>query len=434
MPEPDEHGPAAGKPGNAGVLDTADKLLKGLALFALLVTGLGYPAVIMQFTRRGIPIAFIDKELAIRAGLMPTLFLVVILLLLFFCSRLIRAHSKMQAWMRTYFAKVCAGIMIFAYAVTLLDAATRYDLAHAREIREPAISVHFTGIVLLVFLLTILILGLIAAPGIAFVAWTESLGSPESTHHGGDPSRDDQERSHAEKAGAIARLTWSIYSTPWQWLQRMQPLRLTITSWLLLAAACTLSAWLQFYIKGPLPLARLVQDQPHYYLYFLAVASLVPSVFAVYAQADIQVGLAGSDARHRRWQLLTASVCCAYIPLVVIHSAVLWPRMPAWFGGGKTSAITLWVKADDLPDSVASNLRMLRIATEDKNITKSESSIAKRELSGSVITAGSESVRLDNCFLIDANSDVVIVSDSDDPYAATLVLPRDAVRAFGSRR
>jgi hypothetical protein len=72
-----------------------------------------------------------------------------------------------------------------------------------------------------------------------------------------------------------------------------------------------------------------------------------------------------------------------------------------------------------------SKLTRLRPAQEGRAGAGGESNSAGRE-------AGS--IRLEHCFLIHADSDVVIVSDSDDVYAATLVLPRDAVKGVSSPR
>ena len=59
-------------------LGAVENWLKVLASLALLVPGLGYPAVMVQFARRGIPISFVDNAIAIRAGLQPTLALLLV--------------------------------------------------------------------------------------------------------------------------------------------------------------------------------------------------------------------------------------------------------------------------------------------------------------------------------------------------------------------
>lgn len=423
-----------------GTLETAENWLKFLAPMALLVPALRYPAIIAQFARRGIPISFMDNELALRAGLLPTVALLLVAAAVILLTRAFAGGVQMENWVKSKkLAKVYAGIMMVLIGGPLMQAAQRWAVALARDIRKPTVvSVFFTDAenALGVVAITVTLIILVGAPILALIRWSkESDGAQQH----GDPAKIETARPPLYQR--VADGVFSGYKSLWRSLHQMQPLALSAVSWVLLAAACGLAAGAQFAIRGPRFLS--LQEGPHYYVYYLAWCSLAPFLFALIGQAHISGELAHQeardrllmevfspglrttgdlafqDARRRQWRLRIASACFAYLPLVFIYSLVLWPNLPGRFGGGKPSAVTLWVKADELPKSVASKLTRLRTDREDTTNAKSESSPGKNDAGGTV--------RLEHCFLIQANSEAVILSDSDDAYAATLVLPRDAV-------
>jgi hypothetical protein len=387
---PQEENAARPGPATRSAFASGETLLKWLAIAAALVTALGYPAVIVQFVWHGIPAAFIDKELAIRAGTLPAVILILISWALLYSVRTLSMDEEMRDWMRRgHVAKVYAGIIVGFCVLRLMAAATKSALALIGNLHMPRniSGLTFDAMLLVTVALIVLVILLALTPLSALIRYWRM-----------------------RNIARIERGVLAMYRVPWQSLHRMKPLSLVIVSWVAVGAISLLSGWWQLSISGPVPAAWLAGESAFEWINIVAVFSTFPFLFAVTAQAALPEELPADIRRRLQMELRAASVALAYIPLVIVYSLEWYPALPSFLGGGKPPSATLWVEAKSLPKFAPSKLTRLKVVTEG------------------------DTLRFEKCFLIHANSDIVILSDSDDPYASTLVLPRDAVRAFASPR
>jgi hypothetical protein len=382
-----------------GLLSTADQILKVLALFALLTAGLGYPAVIVEFHRHGIPSVFIDKELAAQAGVVPAGALVLIAALLYWLARFIlkQKDEGLRNFVRDRnAAKVYVFLVLWILVPGILQnpIAKRAIAALGQIPRLPGIPSHIEQparwiIVLLISGLPVILIDLIPA---FFLT-----------------------RRRMKKAKRIDEVWWSrfwpVYRKTWNFLSSLTAITILNLTWIVLAIPLAFFALYTDYIfRGVHGPSWLVTDNQYEALPPLMFWSAFSFFFAVLEDCYAGSELDRNQARKPQWKFKIAAMIFGYLPSAVLYTVYGFPMIPASLGGGKPAAADVWLEKDALPASATSKLKRLRLTKE------------------------SERLYLDKCFLIHVNSDVIVLSDSDEPYAAAVVLPRDAVKAISSPR
>lgn len=385
--------------------ESGEGLLKLLAVFAALITFLGTPAVVVQFVRFHVPLQFMTRDQALRAGIMPAMSLI--------------ALGLSMYWAVRNPTKVLERLELFRYVGPL-----------AEEAGMAGVGLTDTGRWLTATTVIVLIILPIAA------IWNWGLRHfsgyfPSAIGGVGRWLLLHKTVSVAlilASAGVFLAVFRRVAFKVRQGVARIRIVRFavnlvgSIISYLHSLAHGLGHPLLQggvfaLILSGALSLFLLLQEREYEGLQWIwgtgfwgrvlesfAYGCLI-SFLAVLAGALTQLSDAATEERGR----VTAygAIFLIYLPLVALYASRWYPYLPYALGGGKPVPVRVWLEKKSLPES----FRGAFACKEDGELTRCEKT-----------------------YLVDHDSDRTILIDGPaaHSYSLSVVLPKEAVKAISS--
>lgn len=138
---------------------------------------------------------------------------------------------------------------------------------------------------------------------------------------------------------------------------------------------------------------------------FGVASSLLYWVWLIYLPSTLHPEIQVPHRRIDYWGAIGIALI-VYVLSIGFFSYDVYPRVPHYLGGGKPEAVTLEIDNEDLPV-------VLQETLPDSNC---------RDRGDSTVCEG--------IHLIDARSDVVIISDKSEPPGSSVIIPSNRIRAI----
>ena len=302
-----------------------ENLLRFGGLFIVAITVLGLPAVLLQFYRLNVPINFLSRTEALRAGVLPAIFLSVILLYLYWCAEQISKAGASPVGvvfaLLPFFALmvlVLVGYLSFVVAIVWFMFSHERDIAGRQRFDWPILIAGG-----LAWLLLSLFRSKWAIERFAVVRQLASLPTRvKEVLENWFAKERVLGRSNVLLAavmlafiggfvvvyGGFAGLTFAIHSH-------------------------------NTVLQGPV-------------IFYAALVSGCLAAFLLLIAIFIGQLESSEDQRlHLRSAVtLTFGVLFFYVPSAVLYATVLYPRIPYGLGGGKPARATIWLEEAHFPD------------------------------------------------------------------------------------
>jgi hypothetical protein len=380
--------------------------LKLLAVFAALITFLGTPAVVVQFVRFHIPLQFMTRDQALRAGIMPAICLIALGLSTYWAvskprkvlERLelfrfggpLAEEAGMAGVGLTDASRWLTATTVIVLIILPIAAVWNYGLHHFFSYLPPSIE----GMGRWLLLQKTVWVALVLASAAVFLAVFRRVAF--------------KVRQGVSKI-RIVKLAVNLVGSIIRYLHKLAN---RLGHPLLQGAlfAVILSCLLSLYLL----LQKLTYGGPQWLwpglwgslLEAFACGCLI-SFLAVLAGALTQLADAATENRGR----VTAygAIFIIYFPLVALYASQWYPYIPYALGGGQPAQVSVWLEKKSLPESFKKTF-----GCEDDG-----------DLS-----------RCHKAYLVDHDSDRTILVDSAYAHISSfsVVLSKDAVKAMVSER
>ncbi|HEY6352430.1 MAG TPA: hypothetical protein VI636_23785 [Candidatus Angelobacter sp.] len=362
--------------GKASFLDSMGKLVALAAAIVGVVTALGLPAVEFQYYRLQIPMQFITQQQLLRAGILPGLIFFAVLILII---ELVR-HPERLPW--------------------------RSKIAQFREERKYGVDQ-----VLLIVLRWVALVQLTTA-GARFLAG-------RSLQWIGSRLDQDDLRSNALDAGTLIAGFIIILVVVVLWGGRL-------SDWF--SRGLAKAPWSTFEVLVEQSgLVLLLQWESERFwrhssdvnqtsiilgsvLYAVAVG-LIFGALVLLPEALRRLDLPGQPGEReggwfRKWILMALAGFLLLLSAVTAYTNNLYPAIPYAFGGGKPSAVALWIDKKDYVSSSFAAMRNAKCADDGGQM------------------------KCTNLYLIYVDADTLVLCDGQRAFSTAVVLPRLSVKAF----
>jgi hypothetical protein len=366
-----------------------ENVLKTVTAGVGLVAAIGFPAVAVQLFRFGVPTAAYTYEQVLRAGILPAAVLVIL-------AAYAVAGAKVVAtsgWRRFFglHSLLLLPLMVPAFIVLLLGVVAYLVLClwallwvvvqGAGFVAEVAVSnrtlLQISAIVLAVtgvlFLTALVLQKHVPVVGRLLGAFARSSDSNRRVQ---PPAQEA-----APTSLATPRIEW-----------------FGLAMLLIAPLVYVYALWAVAYIWDP-ALTGAVR-----HLYLMSGALTIGALLDAFYIGTTQFARRGAgDAAPSSRRMLVGAVAIVYVIFEASYAAWWYPRLPAGFGGGKPSPITLWLKGDDPGGDIASALARIT-AAPSRGMT-----------------------RVDGAYILSEAADRVILTNANEPPAEGIFISRSRI-------
>jgi hypothetical protein len=403
-PAPPPAGQAGAVAAESGIVGKLEPMLKLAAVGFGLVAAMGLPAVYINFQRFGVPSHFISYDLVLRAGVVPTIPLVLFSLYVYAAVREYMRGEKKLRFLNVPLAlstpiAVVTYLLLLAGLFALVPLELWATLWPVAWVLRKYVGWNLTNRQLLIApsLIALSVFGVYQiAKRLALRGnFTPSLGQLFRS------------RLRRDKLGAEAADAATPVARPKAAGEEDESLQLL---GLVFLGAPVYSVAMLYCVKGFLYLWSPDWSPAylsHYYILTSGVTGgLVLGIY--FAFVTFSEWLAGTNRRRRliAFVVIISMVVMVLLASISFYSYSVYPILPQGLGGGKPARVVVWFSHDDLPADLQRRLSRASFGGDDK--------VARGE----------------NLYLLYESADGLILSDGDQPPATGLRIAHDKVKAL----
>lgn len=350
---------------------SVEKILKYSGAALALIAALGIPAVTLQYVRLGVPLQLLTRSEVVRAGILPAIPLAAFLFLSYCATRMTRWGES--GWV--------------VYPMVTLPAVT---------------GVAALPLAILTAALVMLPKRILAAPFLMRrrLPHAEFLRLMDQIDH--------LPRSWAEDAIFVILSLFAVLICILVLGDIRSALRRRLSFWLVCAF---LAFWipalaLELSVKEMDPILAVLSIPGH----SSWLGSVLPAAITLGFMAGCAPLLYADDYLEdaKLKYVVIVGLFCVYGAFATLYASYIYPRLPYEIYGGRPSRIAFWYDAKTVPESLG---QMARLSLhQDGSLT-----------------------RCDGAYLVYTDSEVFIITNSDQKVASSLVLRRNSISAFSTR-
>lgn len=413
--------PVGSQEAKGGLLTTLEDFLKVSAAGLGMVAAMGIPAVYVNFTRYGLPTHFMSNEQFLRAGILPTVFLVVVGIYVYY---VLREYKSNKGTFRSVAMLIFLSVpFVIIPLITLLIGALSLILLYIWAILwtfgalfsvlfnitvASRTLLYISPFVLLTFVIIYLLLQF------TYMKWKDKKGifwnvlrmSYKYINRTKNITTNDKE---GKETNGAKNITTNVEKgeerkTPGknkdEWSKILIWLPPTILALLILVLYAFKAV---IYIWDP----KLSPMVSHKFIFLFGVGNSI--IYFAFILLIASLECLGSTERRIRSKgifIIVSIVTFTYITSVAFYSYFFYPRMSYGLGGGKPTPINIWIDENDFPIDMQKKLFNAKFR-QDSNV-----------------------IRGTNIYLFQVDVNHIVILDSDIPPTNGIQLPSGKIKAI----